>query len=257
MRTAGAIDPALLHSLGLERMQKNDAGGDSRVFAREIETVLLGEFLKILLEQTSFGKDRTISTYMPFITTEVSRSLAERGTGVGDFFLRGHLGGTLTPPVTEPAAESRSAVQDEETVPAAGRKDREDAPQMPVLSLPVRGRITSPFGLRKDPFHGGPRHHRGIDIGVPEGTPVKSAAPGRVVFSGSASGYGNCVIIEHEDGMESLYAHTAVNYVQVGERVDRETILALSGSSGRSKGPHLHFEVRKEGKSIDPITFFG
>jgi murein DD-endopeptidase MepM/ murein hydrolase activator NlpD len=205
--------------------------------AKQIETVFLNEFLRIMMEQTSFGKDRTISSYMPYITSEIARSIAEeRGMGVGDFFLS-RYGLEVT---SNESKEGHGSFNSELN-----------------LKLPAAGEVTSRFGLRYDPIDGKLRHHNGIDIAMPEGTPVASAAAGRVVFSGISSGYGNCVIIEHENGLTSLYAHNSLNLVKTGDVVDKNRVIALSGSSGRSTGPHLHFEVRKDGVPVDPMGIIG
>lgn len=116
--------------------------------------------------------------------------------------------------------------------------------------LPVSGTITSVVGLRTDPFDGTLRNHNGIDIAVPEGTPVHAVSPGVVSFSGRRNGYGNMVIVEHDDGMTTLYAHNRENIVATGTRVDRNAIIAHSGSTGRSTGPHLHFEAWIDGENI-------
>lgn len=117
-------------------------------------------------------------------------------------------------------------------------------------NLPIQGRITSPTGLRSDPFDGKLKHHNGLDIAAPSGTPVKPVAPGTVIFSGWKNGYGNTVILDHHDGMITVYAHHASNSVTVGAPVDSGTVIARSGSSGRSTGPHLHFEAWRNGINI-------
>ena len=116
--------------------------------------------------------------------------------------------------------------------------------------LPLYGVITSTTGIRNDPFDGRLKHHNGMDIAAPTGTPVKPVAPGTVIFSGWRGGYGNAVIIEHFDGMLTVYAHHSSNQVNEGDIVDNSTIIALSGSTGRSTGPHLHFEAWREGENI-------
>ncbi len=111
--------------------------------------------------------------------------------------------------------------------------------------LPVAGTITSSYGVRHDPIDGRLRTHQGVDIAVSEGTEVRPVAPGRVAFSGYRGGYGNLVMVEHEHGAVSLYAHNLMNVVKVGQRVDGKDVIALTGSTGRSTGPHLHFELWK------------
>ncbi|HOP40033.1 MAG TPA: M23 family metallopeptidase [Geobacteraceae bacterium] len=119
-----------------------------------------------------------------------------------------------------------------------------------LVSLPVEGVISSPVGLRYDPIDGMLRNHTGVDIAVPDGTPIKPVAPGIILYSGTRGGYGNLVIIEHEGGMTTLYAHNRANLVIRGDRVDKNTTIALSGSTGRSTGPHLHFEAWLDGQNI-------
>ncbi|HTP65032.1 MAG TPA: M23 family metallopeptidase [Geobacteraceae bacterium] len=118
------------------------------------------------------------------------------------------------------------------------------------LDLPVKGRITSTVGLRPDPINGDIRMHNGVDIAIPEGTPVSPVAPGRIAYSGLQPGYGNMVIVQHDDGMISIYAHHSRNLVKTGEKVKKETRIALSGSTGHSTGPHLHFEAWQGGINV-------
>lgn len=118
------------------------------------------------------------------------------------------------------------------------------------MLLPVSGRITSATGMRNDPLDGKLRHHNGIDIATPQGTPVKPVADGRVLYSGFRPGYGNMVMVDHLDGAITLYAHNSVNLVQEGEPVGTGKIISLTGSTGRSTGPHLHFEAWRNGVNI-------
>ncbi len=119
-----------------------------------------------------------------------------------------------------------------------------------ILELPVKGVVTSKVGVRHDPFDGTLRIHNGIDIAIPEGTPVTPVAPGKVLYSGYQHGYGNMVIVRHDDGMITIYAHHCRNIAKTGDLVDTRTKIALSGSTGRSTGPHLHFEAWQGGKNV-------
>lgn len=125
-----------------------------------------------------------------------------------------------------------------------------DAQSSSVRILPIEGTITSPAGLRNDPFDGRLKHHNGLDIAAPSGTPVKPVAPGTVVFSGWKGGYGNTVILDHHNGMVTVYAHHSTNNVSEGTSVDLNTVIALTGSTGRSTGPHLHFEAWQDGSNV-------
>ncbi|MBI1764120.1 MAG: peptidoglycan DD-metalloendopeptidase family protein [Acidobacteria bacterium] len=127
------------------------------------------------------------------------------------------------------------------------------APVAVALRIPLHGRISSNFGVRHDPLHGGVRRHGGVDIAAPPGTPIAAAAGGTVVFAGRRGGYGNLVEIEHADGQRTRYAHAARLLVQAGDEVKPGQTIATVGSTGRSTGPHLHFEVNKDGAHVDPL----
>ncbi len=118
-------------------------------------------------------------------------------------------------------------------------------------------RVTSAFGARLDPFSGRERMHHGLDLAAAEGTPVLAAAGGTVRYSGRRGGYGNVVIVAHDDGTESRYAHCRDLSVKAGERVGSGQAIATVGSTGRSTGAHLHFEVRRDGQAIDPALWDG
>jgi murein DD-endopeptidase MepM/ murein hydrolase activator NlpD len=111
--------------------------------------------------------------------------------------------------------------------------------------------------MRIDPIDGKLRHHNGIDIAIPEGTPVIPVAPGVVVYSGLRPGYGYTVLVEHSNGMISLYGHNSRLEAIQGQAVDRDSVIALSGSTGRSTGPHLHFEVWQAGTNVTPAFMPG
>nr|WP_253343824.1 M23 family metallopeptidase [Sphingobium sp. OAS761] len=115
--------------------------------------------------------------------------------------------------------------------------------------------LTSNFGIRSDPFNGGARMHKGIDIPGPIGTPIYATADGVVSRAGWASGYGNLVQITHGSGMETRYGHMSKLLVAANTYVKRGQLIGLMGSTGRSTGSHLHYEVRVDGAAINPIPF--
>ncbi|MEI6847024.1 MAG: M23 family metallopeptidase [Chlorobiaceae bacterium] len=121
---------------------------------------------------------------------------------------------------------------------------------------PVSGSITSDFGIRLHPIYNVPLFHSGIDFSVAEGSRVKSTGDGFVSFSGYEKGYGQKVTINHGYGYETIYGHLLKVLVQQGERVKRGDIIALSGNTGVSTGPHLHYEVHKNNMVVNPTTYF-
>jgi murein DD-endopeptidase MepM/ murein hydrolase activator NlpD len=118
-----------------------------------------------------------------------------------------------------------------------------------------KGWISSVFGWRNDPITGKRAFHEGIDFAGRASSEVVAAAAGVVVWSGSRWGFGNAVEINHGNGYSTLYAHNKKNLVKVGETVKKGQVLALLGSTGRSNGPHVHFEVRRNGKAVNPMKF--
>jgi len=121
-----------------------------------------------------------------------------------------------------------------------------------AIELPVEnGVVTSGVGWRVDPFGSGKQvFHRGIDIAVPVGTPVRAIRRGRVVLAGERRGHGSTVIIEHTNGDRTLYGHNSIVRVHTGELVESGTVVAFSGNSGRSTGPHVHFERLPSGRPV-------
>jgi len=120
---------------------------------------------------------------------------------------------------------------------------------------PVAGRISSPYGYREHPTTGLKDFHSGMDIASEPGTPVKATADGIVSFAGWSGGSGNLVALEHGLGFSTYYAHNRLVVVKAGQKVKRGDILSYVGSTGNSTGPHLHYEVWKEGRSLNPSTY--
>ena len=123
------------------------------------------------------------------------------------------------------------------------------------MVLPSQGVITSHFGSRFHPVLGYSRFHAGTDFGAATGTPIQAAETGVVIFAGWYGGYGNAVIVDHGGGLTTLYAHASRLYVGEGETVKKGDAIAAIGSTGLSTGPHLHFEVRRNGEPVDPMNY--
>jgi lipoprotein NlpD len=133
---------------------------------------------------------------------------------------------TISPPRSSPLAESTA-----------------------VLQWPLRGVLYAKFGLK------GKQPHDGIDLAAPLGSPIKTAAAGTVLYAGEQAGYGKVVIIDHAGGLVTIYAHNRDLRVSAGKKLKEGEVIATVGESGRTSGPHLHFEVRKAGRPVDPLKF--
>lgn len=120
--------------------------------------------------------------------------------------------------------------------------------------MPTSGRLTSKFGNRKNPYGRGIQFHQGIDLANSAGTKIVASAKGTVIFSGRKSSYGKTIIIDHAYGYKTLYAHNSNLLVDVGDKVDKGQLIAKMGSTGRSTGNHLHFEIHKNNNPINPLS---
>ncbi len=132
---------------------------------------------------------------------------------------------------------------------------RNTATSLPFQNPAIGKEITSPFGNRRDPFIGRLALHSGVDFRFAPGEKVRPTAPGKVVTAGWTGGYGNMVEIDHGNGISTRYGHMSEILVKVGDTVGREDTIGLAGSTGRSTGTHLHYEVRQNGRAVDPIYF--
>ncbi len=123
------------------------------------------------------------------------------------------------------------------------------------LRMPVQARLTSPYGYRTHPIYKVRKLHTGMDLAAPTGTPIHAAGDGIIVFAGRWGGYGNCVIVDHGGGTATLYGHCSRLAVSEGQNVGEGQTIAYVGSTGLSTGPHLHFEVRRDGHPVDPMGY--
>lgn len=161
----------------------------------------------------------------------------------------------FTPQVFTPSAENllnkRERIVADKPITSGGN----EAVSSVSFQLPANGRISSTFGSRFHPIDKKVKFHGGLDVAIPTGTRVNSASDGVVEFAGRKGGYGNLVIVRHSDGRETRYAHLDKIMVSVGDSVFGGQEIAKSGSTGKSTGPHLHFEVRENGQVVNPMKF--
>ena len=223
-----------------------------REAAREFEAVFLGYMLQVMRETISEsglaegGPGRDI--YTELFDQELARSLAGRGAlGISEILVR-----KLSEKYPSLDADAGAApLQTAPSGPVRSGQPRIDD-QVPDFRMPLQAHVSSHYGIRKDPFTHASRFHQGVDLAAPEGMEVKAAGAGRVVFAGYQKGYGNTVVVEHAGGYETRYAHLGALQVKAGEALQREETVGTVGASGRSTGPHLHFEVSRLGERLDP-----
>ena len=166
------------------------------------------------------------------------------------------LGPKKPPPPVPRAKPLRAAFALDAKLPDRGPAPLR--PSMRALGWPVAvTAIGSGFGLREHPVLGGPRPHRGVDLPAPSGTPVRAAADGTIRFHGRNGSYGRFIRLDHGFGLETAYGHLRgyARDLHRGTRVRRGEVIGYVGSSGRSSGPHLHYEVRRNGRAVDPLPF--
>jgi len=121
--------------------------------------------------------------------------------------------------------------------------------------FPVMGRVTSSYGKRENPFSGNPSNHSGMDIAASSGTPIRATADGAVSHAGWTLNNGHVVILEHGFGFSTIYAHNQKNAVKKGQIVKRGNIIGYVGSTGKSTGPHVHYEIWEKGKNVNPKKY--
>lgn len=178
------------------------------------------------------------------VATEAERELTERAFGP----CPKHLADRIT------GVHRTVAILRRRAAAGSGLVARRNLSDLPAISWPVAPVIfTSFFGYRRDPKTARVKFHTGVDLGGSRGDLVSSAAVGRVVHAGYTGGYGNMVVVQHTGGYQTVYAHLSRIFVPLGVEVDGGSPIGQVGSSGRSTGPHLHFEVRRGGVPTDPI----
>jgi murein DD-endopeptidase MepM/ murein hydrolase activator NlpD len=230
--------------------------------AEQFEAIFVTQLLKVMRETidesglTDGGYGKTV--YTELFDQEIASNMARHGTlGIGDILYK-----SMEKRIDAKEPEDVSKANQDATGASAGtnppsesvsEKQSASSEDISDIHLPVQGPISSFFGLRKDPFSSQVKFHRGIDLAAPEGMKVVAALPGRVISAGYESGYGNTVLIEHEGGIKTRYGHLASINVRQGDMVTSENALGTVGSTGRSTGPHLHFEVIRMGKQVDPL----
>lgn len=224
----------------LELLKNRNDEEALKIAAKEFEAMFFKELMHSMrrtVDAINGGESNFMkSSYLDLFELEVSRALAERGIGIKDMILN-------------KLKQDPVPFKEEQTMPIQ-EKTFDDC-----FGLPVKGAISSPYGLRLHPIYKNVRFHKGIDIVSPVGTPIYPIMPGRVILSVFDERLGNVVAIDHGNGIITKYAHNAINLVKTNDEVTPHMAIAKVGNTGITTGPHLHFEVIKNGLHVDPITF--
>lgn len=240
---------------------------DAAVAGKAFEELLLHELLKTMRqtipsEDGDFGQETIDSMFDQAIAEQTAGTL-----GLSKVFER-QLGGSpqapptaLTPPPWRPPAPGLKVAPTArpEFVPSHAPAGKHAigviGMQMPVGALPVDGVQSSEYGPRIHPISGEHKFHGGMDIAAAEGTEIRAVQQGIVTHAGWKPGYGNVVEILHSDGVTTRYAHASRVHVREGQRVDAGEGIADVGQTGQATGPHLHFEARRNGHTMDPERY--
>jgi murein DD-endopeptidase MepM/ murein hydrolase activator NlpD len=205
------------------------------------------------------GVDRAQREMLDTLRKEASEKTAAIVTVLGGLKVRmdedaqGGIGGPFVP--LDPGIDFNAHVEALDTSLKALGTAQGMLARVPVANPAPGSPLSSPFGARVDPFFGHQAMHTGLDFKAPSGTPVHATADGKVIDAGRNGGYGNMVEIDHGNGMVTRYAHLSRISVESGDKVARGAKVGEVGSTGRSTGPHLHYEVRRHGNAVDPAAF--
>lgn len=201
--------------------------------------------------QNSYAKLKGQISYIEDVSRELAhQAKMERPTEIDD---RVGIGGPETV-----AGLDKTADHLEREVRRLNERLRSDLLRVASIpaGLPVNGYVTDGFGMRRNPFNGEGREvHEGLDIAVDFGTPVSATADGLIIYAAPHAGYGNLVIVYHSNGVTTRYGHLSRITVEAGQRVKRGEQVGHAGSTGRSTGTHVHYEIRENDQPVDPATY--
>ena len=240
-----SFDPDLPLSMKLDRLTARQER------LNQAQLVLLHDFQKPAAQMAARLRAAFRSTRLPPDQLRLPPHVAKMADTEG-------VGGPFVPLPTNSAdavAFARAAIE-AQTAIAAAEKLQHIAAYVPLAApLPGRLEVTSPFGPRIDPFLGRPALHTGVDFRDGYGAPVRATADGTVVLASADGGYGNLVEIDHGNGLSTRYAHLSSFTVKPGQKVKAGTIIGRIGETGRTTGPHLHYETRINGEPVNPERF--
>lgn len=252
---AGTVDPVTTGSAFNALIKKNASGEESIADRADRTFVEINRRLRDI-ETEQLSKLQTLTANAWSKTDRIVRAAADAGIRLPTKALPDAQGGPYIPPAYDGTASSFDAYVAGLDNALTALTTVKSAVNRYPLANPAPGRKrTSTFGIRRDPFTGRRAMHSGVDFKTPVGTPVLATAKGKVIHAGWKGGYGRMVEIDHGNGLTTRYAHMSAIKVKEGQSVDAGTVVGKAGSSGRSTGPHLHYEVRRKGKAVDPMAY--
>ncbi|MBI1620582.1 M23 family metallopeptidase [Aquamicrobium zhengzhouense] len=241
-----AAAPALSWPGETVAQTETEADGADRLF------VSINRSLRAIEEEQLEGLDKLAETAFQ-TADQIAEALASAGLSADITKDETASGGPLMPLDGSTLFDTRVRELDEALAKLESAKAV--ALQLPIHNPAPGKAVTSSFGVRRDPFVRRQAMHTGIDFRTPTGTPIHSTGAGKVVKAGWNGGYGRMVEIEHGHGLSTRYAHLSRIDVSVGQKVSTGDLVGKAGSTGRSTGPHLHYEIRRNGTAIDPVRF--
>ena len=246
------------NKLAHSQLENLSRGSDDREKLKEIATKFESMFFGMLFkdmrsnamteqEDPFFGQSHSQKMYQSMLDQEYADILGKSGS-MG-------LAKTIVDQLMPQSKQGVSADDRAQSLDNYRRYSKPGNDDIPAPVLPLHGPVSSGFGMRNHPITGEYVMHKGIDIAVPIGTAVRSTESGKVRFAGELKNYGKTIIVTHKNGLESVYAHLDKIEVKQGQILDKNQQIGESGNTGRSTGPHLHFELRRNGQAIDPLKY--
>src|SRR5712671_2167899 len=254
--TALAVAQATASAPGATDAERTRVKDLAQQFESMLISQMLREMRKGMLSDDEQEQGLGAGTFIDQMDSQLGLALSRSG-GLGlSEMLRRSIDSRMQPSAAIDTAHPALQMIELVERPFQGRGLETDAldrgAESPALRTAETGAITSNFGWRNDPMTGQVRFHSGRDIRMAYGQDVHAAAAGTVTFAGERGGYGMTVEVDHGDGKVTRYGHLSASAVSVGQTVESGQVIASSGNSGRSTGPHLHFEVLDHGRAVDP-----
>ena len=254
-----SVDP-----LSIGRLMNSQLSNNQRqeIAAEEFEGYLVEMLVREMRKTIPEGmfSSPAMETFTGLLDQTLAKELAQSGRlGLADSMLKDLMSNRGSEMVDQMQEARLHGLEQHTSFPSIRKiKSHLDhiAHEHEHAAQPVAGRLTSKYGMRLHPISKDWTMHDAIDIAAPKGTAIKNVLEGKVVFAGDRGGYGQTIVVEHADGRSSLFAHCSELSVKVGDVVQVGDKLGEVGNTGNSTGNHLHFELRENGKTIDPLSVF-